>query len=132
MQTSKAPIFQPKMISSLFASVLCLYLLNKIVPTCASSSLDDPVGRFRAYLKIDTVHPVPDYMPPVEFILSQAKEIGLESQKLEYVKGKPVVLLTWKGKDSSLPSILLNSHVDVVPAEKEKWVHDPFAAVQVR
>jgi aminoacylase len=30
-----------------------------------------------------------------------------------------------------LPSILLNSHVDVVPAEKDKWENEPFAAVEV-
>jgi acetylornithine deacetylase/succinyl-diaminopimelate desuccinylase-like protein len=31
------------------------------------------------------------------------------------VPGKPIVLLTWEGKDPHLPAILLNSHVDVVP-----------------
>lgn len=77
------------------------------------------------------MHPLPDYQPPTEFLLAQAKEIGLEARTLEYVKGKPVVLLTWMGKDPSLPSVLLNSHVDVVPAEKSKWKHDPFAAVEV-
>lgn len=76
------------------------------------------------------MHPLPDYQPPTEFLLAQAKEIGLEARTLEYVKGKPVVLLTWMGKDPSLPSVLLNSHVDVVPAEKSKWKHDPFAAVE--
>lgn len=28
--------------------------------------------------------------------------------------GKPIVLATWKGQDPSLPSVLLNSHYDVV------------------
>ena len=77
------------------------------------------------------MHPEPDYKPPAEFILAQAKEIGLEAKTLEYVKGKPITLLTWKGTSPSLPSVLLNSHVDVVPAEREKWLHDPFAAVEV-
>lgn len=89
-----------------------------------------PVERFRAYLRIATVHPEPDYQPPVDFLLAQAKEIGLESKTLEYVKGKPLTLLTWKGTDPSLPTILLNSHVDVVPAERTKWNNEPFAAVE--
>jgi aminoacylase len=31
------------------------------------------------------------------------------------VENKPIVVLTWMGQDPSLPSILLNSHMDVVP-----------------
>lgn len=88
--------------------------------------------RFRNYLQINTAHPSPDYKSAVEFLLSQASEIGLDSRVLEFVEGKPLVLLTWKGEDPSISSILLNSHTDVVPAEREKWLHDPFAAVQAQ
>ena len=119
--------------SSYFPLLFCM-LCVAAAPCNGSlfgSSDDIPVGRFKAYLRIATVHPVPDYKPPVEFLLAQAKEIGLEAQTLEYVKGKPVTLLTWKGTNPSLPSILLNSHVDVVPAEKDKWENEPFAAVEV-
>lgn len=119
--------------SSYFGLLFCM--LCVAAAPCRGSlfgaSDDTPVGRFKAYLKIDTVHPEPDYKPPAEFLLAQAKEIGLESKTLEYVKGKPVTLLTWTGTNPSLPSILLNSHVDVVPAEKFKWLHEPFAAVEV-
>jgi aminoacylase len=40
---------------------------------------------------------------------------------LEYVARKPLVLMTWQGSDAALPSILLNSHTDVVPAEASFW-----------
>lgn len=36
--------------------------------------------------------------------------------------------MTWEGKDPKLPSILLNSHIDVVPVEENKWSTDPFGA----
>ncbi|KAL1116691.1 hypothetical protein AAG570_005163 [Ranatra chinensis] len=36
--------------------------------------------------------------------------------------------MTWQGKHPGLPSILLNSHMDVVPVYREKWIHDPFSA----
>ena len=118
--------------STLLLCVLLLSLSAIFFPTSATSeSISDPVGRFKTFLRIATVHPNPDYKPSTDFLLAQAKEVGLEAQVFEYVKEKPVVVLTWKGKDPSLPTILLNSHVDVVPAEKSKWVHDPFAAVQV-
>jgi len=112
--------------------LLCVLLWSAIFlsTSATSESNSDPVGRFKTFLRIATVHPNPDYKPSTDFLLAQAKEVGLEAQIFEYVKEKPVVVLTWKGKDPSLPTILLNSHVDVVPAEKSKWVHDPFAAVQ--
>lgn len=44
------------------------------------------------------------------------------------MKTKPVCILTWVGTDPSLPSIILNSHMDVVPVYKESWTRDPFAA----
>lgn len=40
----------------------------------------------------------------------------------------PVVVLSWQGADPALPSIMLNSHMDVVPVSREHWEVDPFAA----
>lgn len=36
--------------------------------------------------------------------------------------------MTWKGLQPELPSILLHSHMDVVPVFEEYWTHPPFAA----
>ncbi|KAL2520336.1 Peptidase M20/M25/M40 family protein [Forsythia ovata] len=41
---------------------------------------------------------------------------------------KPLLLITWPGSNTSLPSVLLNSHLDSVSAESFKWFHDPFEA----
>lgn len=41
---------------------------------------------------------------------------------------KPVCVITWRGSEPDLPTILLNSHMDVVPAYDEQWSHPPFAA----
>ncbi|OLY77581.1 Aminoacylase-1 [Smittium mucronatum] len=89
------------------------------------------VTRFRDYVKIETVHPTPDYAKCTEFLIAQAEEIGLGHQVVELVKGKPVVILKLEGSDPSLPAILLNSHTDVVPVYREKWDYDPFAATRV-
>jgi len=68
--------------------------------------------------------------PAVVFLSRIAKEIGLEVQCIEVHPKKPVVILKWAGKDETLPSILLNSHTDVVPVFPEHWKHDPFKAVK--
>lgn len=47
------------------------------------------------------------------------------------VKDKPTVIMTFEGTDPSLPSLLLNSHTDVVPVFLDSWTQDPFAANKV-
>ena len=40
------------------------------------------------------------------------------------------MIMTVEGENPQLPSIMLNSHTDVVPAYTEHWECDPFAAVK--
>ncbi|GMI85496.1 aquaporin interactor [Hibiscus trionum] len=84
------------------------------------------ISRFQQYLQINTTQPSPDYQTSTQFILSQASSLSLESRVIEFVKNKPVVLLKWPGSDPSLPSVLLNSHTDVVSFEHSKWIHPPL------
>ncbi|RWV83557.1 hypothetical protein GW17_00054812, partial [Ensete ventricosum] len=86
------------------------------------------ISRFQEYLRIDTAHPNPNYAATAAFLRSQADSLSLQHETLEFVAGKPLILLKWPGRRPSLPSLLLNSHTDVVPAEPHKWVHAPFSA----
>lgn len=64
------------------------------------------------------------------WLLTKLLEVGIEAYILpESAPHKPVVIGTIKGTDPSLPSILLNSHVDVVPAMMEHWDVPPFAGI---
>lgn len=94
----------------------------------SSSSATSIISRFQKYLRINTAQPNPKYYEAAEFIISEANLLSLESQTVEFVVGKPFILLKWPGKNPHLPSILLNSHTDVVPAEHHKWTHPPFDA----
>ncbi|KAM9186174.1 aminoacylase-1 isoform 1-T3 [Dugong dugon] len=86
------------------------------------------VTLFRQYLRIRTVHPEPDYGAAVAFLEERACQLGLGCQKVEVAPGRVVIVLTWPGTNPTLPSLLLNSHMDVVPVFKEHWSHDPFEA----
>lgn len=104
-----------------------------ILALCIVSAVGDDEGeaivsRFQEYLRINTVQPKPDYYKAVDFINSQAKSLSLETQTIEFVKGKPILLLKWVGSDPTQPAILLNSHTDVVPFEESKWTHHPLHA----
>ncbi|KAF8923032.1 adenylate cyclase, partial [Dissophora ornata] len=87
--------------------------------------------RFREYLRIKTVQPKPDYAGSTAFLIRQAEEIGMPYKIVECVADKPTVIMTFEGTDPSLPSLLLNSHTDVVPVFPEKWTQDAFAANKV-
>ena len=47
-----------------------------------------------------------------------------------FIVGKPIFIMTWPGTEPELPTLLLNSHTDVVPVFPESWKYDPFEAVK--
>ena len=59
----------------------------------------------------------------VAFLEKQAVSLGLPLKVYSIVPGKPIVVLTWEGSEPNLPSILLNSHMDVVPVFPVSTVH---------
>lgn len=65
----------------------------------------------------------------MQFLKLQASGLDLPI-KIYYPADEknPVVVLTWEGLQPDLPSVLLNSHMDVVPVFPEKWSHPPFGA----
>jgi len=83
---------------------------------------------FREYIRIKTVQPDPDYPKCMEFLKEQAKSLDLPYKITECVAGKPIFVMSWVGTDPELPSIMLNSHTDVVPVFPEHWKYDPFSA----
>ncbi|XP_055303614.1 aminoacylase-1-like [Sitodiplosis mosellana] len=90
---------------------------------------NEEIQIFREYLRIPSVHPDIDYEPCVEFLKRQAKSLDLPVSIHYPVNDKnPIVILTWVGEQPNLPSIVLNSHMDVVPVFEEHWTHKPFDA----
>ncbi|KAI0519599.1 hypothetical protein KFK09_007050 [Dendrobium nobile] len=113
---------------ALLLLLLCLLSPAVAVASVIYDNADSIIARFQEYLRINTAHPSPDYATSTRFILAQSASIGLEAETLEFAAGKPLVLLTWPGRLPSLPSLLLNSHTDVVSAEPHKWRYPPFSA----
>uniref|UniRef100_A0A8C4TMB0 N-acyl-L-amino-acid amidohydrolase n=1 Tax=Falco tinnunculus TaxID=100819 RepID=A0A8C4TMB0_FALTI len=100
-------------------------------PGKSTGASEDPsVTLFREYLRIDTVHPKPDYDAAVQFLERVGTDLGLACQKVEVCQGRVVLILTWQGTKPHLRSILLNSHTDVVPVFEEHWTYPPFEAVK--
>lgn len=65
----------------------------------------------------------------MEFLKRQAELLDLVFDVYRLFNEKcPIVVISWIGRDPNLPSIMLNSHMDVVPVYEEFWTHPPFAA----
>ncbi|XP_022909928.2 aminoacylase-1-like isoform X3 [Onthophagus taurus] len=86
------------------------------------------VENFQEYLRIPSVHPNINYDDCVSFLQRQAKGLGLPLQVYSVETNRPIVIITWVGTEPSIPSIMLNSHMDVVPVFEDSWTHKPFAA----
>ncbi|EDV42523.1 uncharacterized protein Dana_GF16979 [Drosophila ananassae] len=89
---------------------------------------NEEIAIFREYLRISSVHPDIDYNACVEFLKRQAASLNLPVEVLYPVERKPVVIIKWQGSQPDSSSIILNSHMDVVPVFPDQWTHEPFSA----
>lgn len=65
----------------------------------------------------------------MQFLKRQAESLNLTFNVYRLFNEKaPIVIISWIGTKPSLPSIMLNSHMDVVPVFPEHWTHPPFGA----
>jgi len=90
---------------------------------------DEAINRFLKFLSIKTVSsegPKGSYQEAVDFLTPLVQEIGMKVKVIELIKKKPILIATLEGNQPNLPSILLNSHYDVVPAVEESWNTPPF------
>lgn len=97
-----------------------------------SGALDWPraeresVELFRALLRLDTTNPPGSETAAAELCARALGEDGLDARLLARDPARANVVSRLRG-DGSLPPLLLNAHLDVVPAEAEKWRRPPFA-----
>ncbi|XP_050348680.1 aminoacylase-1-like [Nymphalis io] len=89
---------------------------------------DPAVKNLQEYLRIRTVHPNVNYDECIAYLKRQATSLNLPVTVYEIIPKKPILIMTWEGLEPNLPSILLNSHMDVVPVFEKSWTYPPFEA----
>jgi acetylornithine deacetylase/succinyl-diaminopimelate desuccinylase-like protein len=77
-------------------------------------------------LRIDTTNPPGNETRAMEFLASIFKREGIEPLMLESAPNRGNLVARLKGNGSSAP-LLLMVHLDVVPAEADRWTHAPFS-----
>ncbi|XP_013136795.1 PREDICTED: aminoacylase-1A-like [Papilio polytes] len=79
------------------------------------------------YISINT-SPGRDLRPAVDFLKRLGETQNIEVTVYEAKPNYPVVVFKWPGRDPNRRSILLLSHMDVVPAcYEDGWTYDPFS-----
>ncbi|HSR10924.1 MAG TPA: M20/M25/M40 family metallo-hydrolase, partial [Thermodesulfobacteriota bacterium] len=82
------------------------------------------------YLRIDTTNPPGGETAGARFLAGILEREGLEAKVLESRPGRGNVASTLKGQGGLGPLILLH-HIDVVPAEPEKWKNPPYSGAVI-
>ncbi len=62
----------------------------------------------------------------IEYLRDYLASYGIESEILALRERRPNLIARIPGRDSGTPSLAYMGHVDVVPADAEKWSRDPF------
>lgn len=88
---------------------------------------EEMVSFLQKYIRINTSHPNPNYDKAISFLKRRAEKDGFECAETLLPSGNRVLTILFRGSSNSLPSIALNHHMDVVPAQKDGWVVAPFS-----
>lgn len=64
-----------------------------------------------------------------EYVAAKMKEVGIESKIYESAPNRCSVVARIEGRDKSKPGLVVNGHLDVVPANAADWSVDPFSGV---
>lgn len=89
--------------------------------------LDRTIELLRDFLRIDTTNPPGNEEKAALFIQEFLRREGIASEIYQAQPGRANILSRIKGKTGGKPVILLG-HIDVVPAKRDEWCCDPFAA----
>jgi acetylornithine deacetylase/succinyl-diaminopimelate desuccinylase-like protein len=89
----------------------------------------EAVRHLKALLAFDTSNPPGNERPAAEYLAHVLAREGIESRIVEGAPGRASLVARLRGTGTAAP-LLLNGHLDVVPAEAECWTHPPFAGVE--
>ncbi len=79
-------------------------------------------------IRIDTTNPPGNEIAAANWIRDYLSKEGIESKIIESADGRGNIISRLKGKDNKAPSLMILSHLDVVPSQDlKKWKVPPFS-----
>jgi len=90
----------------------------------------EAIEHLQALIRIDTTNPPGNETPAAAYVAEVLRKADVHAEVLEGAPGRGNVVGRLKGTGEERPVLLL-SHLDVVPAEPDRWTHPPFEGVLV-
>lgn len=87
---------------------------------------EEAVDRLCRMIRFDTTNPPGNELELARALAAEANEKGLDASVLESGEHRGNLAVRLRGEGSERPLLLL-SHLDVVPAEPDRWTYPPFA-----
>lgn len=92
---------------------------------------DEAVALLSALLQIDTTNPPGNELPAAQRLGAYLARAGLPFEIIESAPGRGNLLCRLAGDGSGGGPLLLNAHLDVVPANPSAWQQPPFSGAVV-
>lgn len=89
----------------------------------------EAIEHFKTLLRFDTTNPPGNERPAAEYLAKVLRAEGIECEILERAPTRASLVARLRGSGKEGP-LLLNGHLDVVPADPDFWTHPPFAATE--
>jgi len=89
---------------------------------------EEVTALLRDLIRIDTTNPPGNEIKAAEYLAGTLEEDGLKCELFESKPSRGSLITRMKGSGEG-PSLLLLSHLDVVPANPKEWSVDPFAGI---
>lgn len=105
--------------------------IGGLVDLIDDDAVEEAVGHLRALIRIDTTNPPGNEIATARYLEDVLKSEGLEPEVLESEPGRGnlVVRLKATAPEPGAGPLLLTSHMDVVPAETDRWSQPPFSGL---
>jgi len=106
---------------------------ESVTPSTGTSPAEaEVVDICRELIRFDTTNfgdnNGPGERKAAEYVAGLMAEVGLEPEIFESAPGRASVVTRMEGRDPSASALVVHGHLDVVPALREQWSVDPFAA----
>ena len=88
----------------------------------------EAIQTLQAYVRINTSNPPGDVTKAADFLYALLQREGIDVKRYESGPGRSILLARLKGDGTGGKAVLLENHMDVVPADASRWSQDPFSA----
>ena len=94
-----------------------------------ATSATEALQHLRALVRLDTSNPPGNETRATAYLAERLRAEGLDPQLFESAPGRGSLIVRYHGLGKKKP-LLIMSHIDVVPVEKDRWSVPPFDALE--